>query len=448
MTRTTTVTSLPLGFAVLLLLMLLGAVVAQAADTPSREQIIRETMRPYTGPSIPGVDASTLNGKVMCGYQGWHAANGDGLGRGWYHWEQGGKFQPGACKIDLWPDVSELDRGERYPTAFRHADGSVAEVFSDFNRKTVLRHFQWMRQYGIDGVFVQRFIGEVLYPPGLRQFNTVLDHCREGANRSGRTYAVMYDLSGLDVGQMQRVADDWKLLADHTRITRDRAYLHHRGKPVVAVWGFGFNDGRKYTLAEGMKLVRFLKDDPKYGGNTVMLGVPTYWRTLDRDTVNDPKLHELILSADIVSPWTVGRYDHVPQAVSYAEKTLVPDLAWCKKHGKDYLPVVFPGFSWHNMFPTSPLNQIPRQGGRFLRAQYAAAKKAGATMVYQAMFDEVDEGTAIYKCTNDPPVGASKFVTYEGLSSDHYLKLVGAAAEMFSGKRPWSDQLPRELVKK
>ena len=63
----------------------------------------------------------------------------------------------------------------------------MAEVFSDFNRKTVLRHFQWMRQYGIDGVFVQRFIGEVLYPPGLRQFNTVLDHCREGANRSGRT---------------------------------------------------------------------------------------------------------------------------------------------------------------------------------------------------------------------------------------------------------------------
>ena len=169
------------------------------------------------------------------------------------------------------------------------------------------------------------------------------------------------------------IGSSWPIIRESRR---DRAYLHHRGKPVVAVWGFGFNDGRKYTLAEGMKLVRFLKDDPKYGGNTVMLGVPTYWRTLDRDTVNDPKLHELILSADIVSPWTVGRYGHVPQAVSYAEKTLVPDLAWCKKHGKDYLPVVFPGFSWHNMFPTSPLNQIPRQGGRFLWAQYAAAKKA------------------------------------------------------------------------
>ena len=47
-----------------------------------------------------------LTGKVMCGYQGWHAAEGDGLGRGWYHWQRDGQFKPGFCKIDLWPDVS------------------------------------------------------------------------------------------------------------------------------------------------------------------------------------------------------------------------------------------------------------------------------------------------------------------------------------------------------
>jgi hypothetical protein len=27
------------------------------------------------------------------------------------------------------------------------------------------------------------------------------------------------------------------------------------------------------------------------------------------------------------------------------------DIEWCKERGKDYLPVVFPGFSWHNMNP-------------------------------------------------------------------------------------------------
>ncbi len=299
-----------------------------------------------------------------------------------------------------------------------------------------------MEEYGIDGVFVQRFITEVSGSAGLRQFNTVLSHCREGANLHGRTYAVMYDLSGLGANQIQRVMDDWKLLVDRMKITRDKAYLHHNGKPVVTVWGLGFNDGRRYTLAEGMELVKFLKDDPAYGGNTVMLGVPTYWRTLRQDTLNDPLLHEVILKADIVSPWTVGRYRDIAGVKNYAERTLAGDVVWCKERKKEYLPVVFPGFSWHNMHPRSPLNDIPRQGGKFLWAQYAAARKAGCDMAYQAMFDEVDEGTAIYKCTNTPPVGESQFVTYEGLPSDHYLKLVGAAAKMFAGTAPLSEELP------
>jgi hypothetical protein len=252
----------------------------------------------------------------------------------------------------------------------------------------------------------------------------------------------MYDLSGLGANQIHKVIDDWKLLIDRMTLTSDKAYLHHNGHPVVALWGFGFNDGRKYTIAEGIELVRFLKEDPTYGGNTVMLGVPTYWRTLDHDAVKDSALHELIAKADIVSPWTVGRYRDIPQIEGYASKTLTPDLNWCNAHHKDYLPVVYPGFSWHNMNPKSPSNNIPRQGGRFLWSQYVAARKAGATMVYQAMFDEVDEGTAIYKVTNEPPVGESTFVTYEGLPSDHYLKLVGAATKMIAGKTSLSEQMP------
>jgi hypothetical protein len=53
-------------------------------------------------------------------------------------------------------------------------------------------------------------------------------------------------------------------------------------------------------------------------------------------------------------------------------------------------------------------------------------------MVYVAMFDEVDEGTAIFKCTNDPPVG--RFATYEGLPSDFYLKTAGAAGRYLRGE--------------
>jgi hypothetical protein len=94
------------------------------------------------------------------------------------------------------------------------------------------------------------------------------------------------------------------------------------------------------------------------------------------------------------------------------------------------------------MIPRAKLDQIPRLGGRFLWAQYVAAKRAGATMIYQAMFDEVDEGTAIFKCTNDPPVGESTFLNYEGLPSDHYLRLVGAAARMIRGQTQPTDEMP------
>ena len=48
-------------------------------------------------------------------------------------------------------------------------------------------------------------------------------------------------------------------------------------------------------------------------------------------------------------------------------------------------------------------------------------------MQYVAMFDEVDEATAIFKCSDTPPSGAP-FVAMEGLPSDHYLRLAGAAA--------------------
>ncbi|MEI9866071.1 MAG: hypothetical protein WDN00_16260 [Limisphaerales bacterium] len=132
--------------------------------------------------------------------------------------------------------------------------------------------------------------------------------------------------------------------------------MNHRGKPVVAVWGIGFNDGRDYTLAECRKLVEFLKND----GCTVMVGVPTNWRELKGDAVKDPALLEIIAMADIVSPWTVGRYSNPAGAAKYAENTLKPDLAWCNQHNVDFLPVVFPGFSWHNMYATGPSDQIPR----------------------------------------------------------------------------------------
>jgi hypothetical protein len=421
------------------------ALPGRADDTePKRDDVIA-AMRPYEGPSAKGVDPSTLTGKVVCGYQGWFTAPGDGSGRGWRHYPTKGQFKPGSCGIDLWPDMSELDDDEKYPTPFRLPDGKPAAVFSSHNGKTVLRHFKWMQEYGIDGAFVQRFGVETLHPADLRHCNVVLAHCREGANRCGRCYALMYDLSLLPEGGVRHVIEDWKLLADRMKLGRDdkdHAYLRHNGKPVVAVWGIGFNDGRKYTLAECDKFIEFLKHDKQYGGNTVLVGVPTGWRALDADRLRDERLHEVIGKADIISPWTVGRYKSLKEVADHAEKRWKKDVEWCRDRQKEYLPVVFPGFSWHNSHPRAPLDEIPRLKARFLWKQYAEAKRAGATMIYQAMFDEMDEGTAIFKVTNDPPVGASRFVTPEGLPSDHYLWLTGMGARLLRGEVKPSDELP------
>lgn len=387
----------------------------------------------------PAPAPPSLLGKVLCGYQGWFNCPGDGADRGWVHWSRrGSSFGPGTATVDLWPDVSELGPTERFATGFTNAAGKPAEVFSSFHPDTVRRHFAWMQQYGIDGIFLQRFAVGLREPKSLRQNNTVLEHCRKGARETQRAFAVMYDLSGMGSNSLALVREDWRTLRSQFRVTEDRQYLQHRGKPLVAVWGIGFNDGRKYSLAECRELVEFLRAD----GCAVMVGVPTFWRELKRDALADPALLDLIRRADVVSPWTVGRYRTVPEVARHAEQVLKPDLAWCAEAKVDYLPVVFPGFSWHNL-TGGPLNVIPRQRGEFLWSQFVEAKRAGSQMVYVAMFDEVDEATAIFKCTNEVPVGEGvQFLTYEGLPSDFYLRVTGAGTRMIHGTAPLQERLP------
>ena len=49
--------------------------------------------------------------------------------------------------------------------------------------------------------------------------------------------------------------------------------------------------------------------------------------------------------------------------------------------------------------------------------QIKQVKRDGYDMLYVAMFDEVDEATVIFKCTNNPPTGnGGRFLTYEGFS--------------------------------
>jgi len=59
------------------------------------------------------------------------------------------------------------------------------------------------------------------------------------------------------------------------------------------------------------------------------------------------------------------------------------------------------------------------------------------------MFDEVNEGTAIFKCTDNPPVSdIAKFVDMDGLPSDQYLWLTGKATEFLKEGKVLPTKLP------
>jgi hypothetical protein len=388
-----------------------------------------------------------LTGKTICGYQGWFNAKGDGMDLGWRHYSgRGGRFEPGRCTIDLWPDVSELSRDERYDTDFRHEDGSVAQVYSSASEQAIAMHFDWMQAYGIDGVAVQRFGTNLRKAKLKKHHDTVIMHAQQVAKRTGRLWMAMYDLSGMKKGEPQQdIAKDWREMVKERDIIKDPSYLHHEGRPIVALWGVGFSGDRHYTLKDCAELIKRVAMDGRF---RVMLGTPYYWREQRRDAIDDPALHDVLKQADIISPWAVGRYDNPETALRLGQTHVADDLAWCSKHRKHYLPVIFPGFSWHNLKKNKgeagKLNQIPRLGGEFLWAQAEAVRAAGAQSLYVAMFDEVDEGTAIFKCTNNPPIGESKFLTYEGLPSDHYLWLTGQIGKRLrEGKGPAIESMPK-----
>jgi len=231
-------------------------------------------------------------------------------------------------------------------------------------------------------------------------------------------------------------------LVDDLGIRNNRAYQLHRGKPLIAIWGLGFNDHRRYTLAECEALIDFLKTDPTYGGNAVMLGVPSGWREQVWDTLGKteaPEFQSILQKADVISPWTPGRYADLGSVRLHAERFWKPDYQWCIAHGIDYMPVVFPGFSWKNLKGVS--TNISRNDGRFLWEQYRQLTDLGVNMIYQAMFDEIDEGTQIFKVSNSPPTDAS-FETYRPLPNDFYLWLVGTAAKYLREGR----NLPERIV--
>jgi len=233
--------------------------------------------------------------------------------------------------------------------------------------------------------------------------NQVTANVRAGAEAYGRVFAVMYDISGQNTNTLIfSLTNDWTFLANTMHVTNSPRYLQQNGKPVVAIWGFGFS-GRP----DSPQQAQFVIDWFKAAGCTIMGGLPTNWRLQPNgsDTQTNAAWAAVFRSFDIISPWAVD-----VMAASAAWTTSAPATScptWrLPNAGRPPVPArVFPGFSWTNeqRNATYPLNQTPPQRRHLLLA--ADLRRAAFRLHHdlQRMYDECDEGTAMYKLVPTAP---------------------------------------------
>lgn len=407
---------------------------------------------PPVSPVPLGPLHTSLRGKMIVGYQGWFGCPGDFEGNTrWQHWFTN-TDRSDELLVDQMPSLRSFAEADLCPTSLKRADGSRVFLFSSQNPRIVATHFRWMQKHAIDGAAVQRFVVELSDPRARNRVDNVLRNVRAAAEASGRAFYVTYDVSGANAATVEEdIRRDWRHLVDELKIVQSTSYLRDSGKPVLQLWGFGF-EGRPGEPERVADLIGDLRTARAgFPPVTLIGGVPTQWRTLDGDSKSDARWRDVYFSYDVISPWSVGRFGDDAGAERFVSGQVVPDLAETRRAGIRYMPVIFPGFSWRNLMAqraksggavnAAALNVIPRQCGNFMWAQASAMMGAGVETLYAAMFDEVDEATALFP--TEPrqdalPHDASMiFLNNDGcvLPDDWYLNVTGKAAQYLKAKR-------------
>jgi hypothetical protein len=384
---------------------------------------------PTAAVSAPG----DVVGKVSVGYQGWFACTGDGAPiNGWWHWSNNWSQppSPGNTTIVSWPDMREYTRA--YPTAYANlGNGQPATLFSSYDQQTVDTHFRWMQEYGCDTAALQRFNPNGAEGPTR---DAMASKVRDAAERFGRRFYVMYDVTNWTAMQSE-IKTDWTTkMSAHTA---SPAYARQNGRPVVCIWGFGFNDGgRPFAPAPCLDVVTWFKAQGCY----VIGGVPTYWR----QGINDsrPGFLDVYHAFNMISPWMVGRTGTLEGLDWFYTNVNVPDRADCDAHGIDYQPCVMPG----------DLSQRHRAHGDFMWRHFYNMVRVGAAGIYISMFDEYNEGNQIAKTAETAatvPANSGLLALDEdgtACSADYYLRLTGDGGRMLKGQLPLTAVRPTQPV--
>ena len=151
------------------------------------------------------------------------------------------------------------------------------------------------------------------------------------------------------------------------------------------------------------------RGDVEYAA-TLIGGCPWSWRA-----ERDAEWARAYRRFDVINPWNVGNVSVAGGQNHATTDSRAGDLAEARKAGVGYLPVLYPGFGWTKLKGEQAAPEtIPRLGGEFYWRQFATAADLGVEMAFVAMFDEVDEGTAIFKVADSPPT-PGRFATFEGL---------------------------------
>ncbi|KAI1387107.1 uncharacterized protein F4822DRAFT_273740 [Hypoxylon trugodes] len=374
----------------------------------------------YEAREVLGIDTSTLNGKLFVGYQAWFRKPFEDNGNS--HWTTDTPTpEVGHVGVDMIPNITGYPPECLFDTNFTLPDGEATKFYTNDCEGVVDLHFKMMADAGISGAFIQRFYGYINEANG--GWINILNYVKTAAEKYGRGFVIEYDLNGASTTSTNVTETFLADLGSLGSLTSSSAYVHHNGKPVLEIWGFGIVT--EVSVDDGIAIVTALKNAGWY----VILGVQQAWHAelaADQPGGYGP-VYRL---ADMIQPWTVGAYGFDNYDDFHDGRQAVEDANALRDLGIESSIVVWPGGSSSNANPNEAFDHFPRFNGTFYQKQLDGAVNLKPSFVFGAMFDEVNEGTAVLPVlrNRELPTNQRFLGIDDDMEPDYYLKMAGDAA--------------------